>query len=281
MLTICSPCDLRNHCDHIRNGGKKIGVVPTMGYLHEGHLSLMRFAKQCADEVVVSIFVNPTQFGPNEDFAHYPRDLKSDLAKCVSEGVSVVFLPEVHDMYPSGAQTFVEVTELSSGLCGASRPGHFKGVATIVAKLFNIIGPCKAIFGEKDYQQLQVIHRMAHDLHFPVEVIGRPIVREQDGLAMSSRNAYLSADERKQATCLFRALSSLRDIVHAGQKHSAREAIGHIESCIRREKDARIDYIEVRNAITLEPEETIGQGNVFVALAVFIGKTRLIDNMIF
>ncbi len=275
-----SPAAVRRLCDDHRGRGQRVGLVPTMGYLHEGHLSLVRHARRLADYVVVSIFVNPTQFGPHEDLDHYPKDLPADLALCQQEGVDLVFTPEPEVMYPKTHPTTVEVEGLSQGLCGARRPGHFRGVCTVVTKLFNIIGPCVAVFGDKDYQQLQVIRRMAVDLDQPVEVVGSPIIREPDGLAMSSRNAYLTHQERRAATCLFRSLEAIQQQTLATGTLSAKQAISLAREIIEAEEGTQIDYIEVRDAEALTLSDTVGQSGAVVALAVRIGRTRLIDNRV-
>jgi pantoate--beta-alanine ligase len=278
IRTVVLPEEVGRVCDETRRGGGRVGFVPTMGYLHEGHLSLVRLARARADLVVVSIFVNPTQFGPSEDLSRYPRDLPGDLAKCEAAGADLVFTPEARRLYPEGHQTFVEVTGVSQGLCGASRPGHFRGVATIVAKLLNIVGPCVAVFGEKDYQQLLVVRRLVSDLDLPVEVVSGPIVREPDGLAMSSRNAYLGPEERRQATCLSRALAEVESLARARGGLSAEEAVAAARAIIEAQPLARIDYIEARDARTLAPAPRLGGGTAVLALAVFLGRTRLIDN---
>jgi len=278
MLELTDPAALFEVCETQRRVGDRVGLVPTMGYLHEGHLSLLRRARELADFVVVTIFVNPTQFGPNEDLDRYPRDRDGDLEKCLVEGVDCVFTPERDAIYPPGYQTHVEVERLSRPLCGATRPGHFRGVATVVTKLFNMVGPCVAVFGEKDYQQLQVIRRTARDLDQPVEVVGSPIIREPDGLALSSRNAYLDPSQRRQATCLHRSLQAVRMRARRGAL-TAQEAADVARGVIEAEPDARIDYVEVRDGVTLEPIETLQPGTL-VALAVFVGQTRLIDNMV-
>jgi len=261
----------------LKREGKKIAFVPTMGYLHQGHLSLVEGARQLGDVVVVSIFVNPTQFGPSEDFNRYPRDLEGDLKRLEPYRVEYVFYPSAREMYPKGYQTYVEVEELSKGLCGDFRPGHFRGVCTVVCKLFNIVQPDFAIFGEKDYQQLRVIERMTRDLNFPIQIIGMPTVREEDGLAMSSRNAYLSEGERKQALSLSQALFTCQELVRKGEKDSAmlKEKAQEI---ISQNSDARIEYIEVRDAYSLEPLEKIDRPAQML-LAVWVGNTRLIDNI--
>ena len=262
-----------------RGQGLSVGLVPTMGYFHEGHLALMRKALELNDRVVVSLFVNPTQFGPQEDLDRYPRDLERDVRLAQGVGVHALFTPTAQEMYPPGYSTFVEVEgSLTGGLCGASRPGHFRGVATVVTKLFNIIEPDTAVFGEKDFQQLQVIRRMVRDLDLKVEIVGHPIVREPDGLAMSSRNSYLSAQERRSALALFKALKMARKMVAEGVTR-ADEVKRAMEEAILSHPFTRIDYIFIGEPSTLEPTETIGPGTL-VALAVWVGETRLIDNMV-
>lgn len=258
-------------------GGRRVALVPTMGCLHEGHLVLVRRARELADVTVVSIFVNPTQFGPGEDFERYPRALERDRELLRAEGVDVLFAPTADEVYPPGFQTFVGVERLAEPLCGARRPGHFRGVATVVAKLFCAVEPDVAVFGEKDYQQLQVIRRMAADLDLPVAVEGVPTVREADGLAMSSRNAYLSAQERRSALGLFRALALAQELVAAGE-----ERPGVLEAAARavlEEGGLRIDYAQVRHPETLEPMERAAP-RALLALAAFAGTTRLIDNSV-
>jgi pantoate--beta-alanine ligase len=257
--------------------GKRIGLVPTMGYLHEGHLSLVRESKKRADVTVVSIFVNPTQFGPNEDFKKYPRDLEKDSAYLKKGGVDVLFLPEASEIYPPGYRTYVEVQGLQDRLCGRSRPGHFRGVATIVLKLFEIVGPDLAFFGAKDAQQVLIIKRMADDLDLGVEVVTCPIVREPDGLAMSSRNIFLTPEGRKAALVLSISLRWAERAVAAGER-DATAIVAGIRSVIEPEPLARVDYVEAVDPKTLEPVAEI-RGEVLVALAVFIGSTRLIDNV--
>lgn len=261
-----------------RRNGLRIAFVPTMGYFHEGHLSLMREGKKRGDILVVSIFVNPLQFGPSEDYARYPRDLQRDFQLAHQEGVDVVFVPDVEDMYGPNFQTFVEVTELQKPLCGQKRPGHFKGVTTVVTKLFNIVKPHVAIFGLKDYQQYLVIKRMVEDLNMDIEIIGMPTVREKDGLAASSRNAYLSPEERKAALCLFKALSEAKKAFLAGERRADR-LLNVAESVIQSEPLARLEYIELCDPSNLHPlKGEVKQG--LLALAVWVGSTRLIDNMI-
>jgi pantoate--beta-alanine ligase len=253
------------------------GFVPTMGYLHEGHLSLVRRARAENDRVAVSIFVNPTQFGPHEDYARYPRDLERDLRLLEPLGVDLVFVPSVEEMYPPGFQTWVIVEEVSRPLEGASRPGHFRGVAMVVAKLFNILQPDRAYFGQKDAQQTVVIRRMVQDLNIPVEIVICPTVREPDGLAMSSRNTYLNPEERRAATVLFRALQAAKARYEAGERDAERlrEAMREV---IRAEPLARIDYVSVAHPETLQELERV-EGPALLSLAVYIGTTRLIDNL--
>jgi pantoate--beta-alanine ligase len=254
-----------------------VGFVPTMGYLHEGHLSLVRAARQQNGHVVASIFVNPTQFGPNEDFERYPRDEERDLSLLRGEGVDAVFMPSVEEIYPEGASTFVEVEGLTDTLEGAHRPGHFRGVTTVVAKLFAIVRPTRAYFGRKDAQQLLVVRRMTRDLRFGIEIVGLPIVREPDGLAMSSRNAYLSPDERKAALVLSRALRRAGELSAAGERDAERLRAA-MRSLLGEEALARVDYVSVADAETLRELERI-DAPALVSLAVHIGATRLIDNI--
>jgi len=270
--------DMQARSEALRQAGKRIGFVPTMGYFHEGHLALMRKARKLSDVVVVSIFVNPTQFGPGEDYERYPRNLERDFKLAEAEGVDLLFAPSEEEMYPVGYQTYVEVSDLSRPLCGASRPGHFRGVATVVLKLFNIVKPHLAVFGEKDYQQLQVIKRMVRDLNLEVEIVPHPIVREPDGLAMSSRNVYLSPEERKSALCLYQALELARRRVPEGQR-DVPALKAELEEFISSHPHTRIDYVEFRDPETLE-EKGMVDGPTLLALAVFVGKARLIDNTI-
>lgn len=252
-----------------------VSLVPTMGALHGGHLSLLGPARE-ADRVVVSIFVNPTQFGPHEDLHRYPRPLEQDLSLLKERGVDAVFLPAVSEIYPEGYRTFVTVDELSSRLCGASRPGHFRGVATVVLKLFNIVRPHRAVLGQKDAQQTVILRRMVHDLNLDVELIVQPIVRETDGLALSSRNQYLNPEERKAATVLFRSLEFAKQASLRGQSRAAVLLRG-VRDLIESEPLARLDYAELVSADDLSPLEEV-TNHALLALAVFIGKTRLIDN---
>lgn len=276
MEIISDVAQMRRMARDWREEGQKIALVPTMGYFHEGHLSLMRYGRETADKVVVSLFVNPTQFGPNEDLARYPRDLERDAAMAREVGVDVLYTPPGEAMYPPGYQTYVTVEELSRGLCGASRPGHFRGVATVVLKLLNQVQPDTAIFGEKDYQQLQVIRRLVADLNVPVEIIGRPIVREADGLAMSSRNTYLSPEERASALCLFRAIRAARELVLSGAKSRA-SVLEAVKGIITATPHTDIDYLSLVHPDTLKEIDAIDH-EARLALAVRVGKTRLIDN---
>jgi pantoate--beta-alanine ligase len=269
---------LRKSLDAARGEGRSVGFVPTMGYLHEGHASLMRRARAECDVVCASVFVNPLQFGPGEDLAAYPRDLARDSALAESAGVDVLFVPSVDEMYPGGSiATTVRVAGVSATMEGASRPGHFEGVATVVAKLFNIVGPCRAYFGEKDYQQLLVVRRLVADLSFPVEVVGCPTVREPDGLALSSRNTYLGPDERRAATVLHRALQAGAAAVAAGERRpGAVEA--RMAAVVRAEPLAELDYARAVDAGTLERPDVL-TGEVRLLVAARVGPARLIDNM--
>lgn len=271
---------MRAKVEDLRRDGLKIAVVPTMGYLHEGHLSLLRAARRSADIVILTIFVNPTQFGPNEDLSRYPRDEAGDLAKAKTCGLDIAFCPEAVAMYPAGAQTFVEVRELSVPMCGEKRPGHFTGVATIVAKLFNLTRPHLAFFGEKDFQQLAVIRQMARDLDFGIDIVGMPIVREPDGLAMSSRNVYLSPDDRIAGLALSQGLAAAAEALANGERNAAR-LVALATAPIAAHSLCRVDYIELRDAATLQLIEEVTRPAV-LAMAVFVGMvpkvTRLIDN---
>jgi pantoate--beta-alanine ligase len=257
--------------------GKRVGFVPTMGALHEGHLSLIAAAKQKVDVVVVSIFVNPIQFGPSEDYTRYPRSLRKDKRCLKDMGVDVLFLPETSEMYPPGFKTFVEVEGLSRKLCGRSRPVHFRGVATVVTKLLNIVNPDAAFFGEKDFQQQLIIKQMVKDLDLPVEIVSLPTVREFDGLAMSSRNGYLTPRERKSATILYKALCLAKEEVKRGEKDPKR-ILFRMRSLIASEPGVRLDYAAAVDLDTLEEVKKVA-GKVLFALAVYLGKARLIDNM--
>ncbi len=264
-----------------RKDGKSIGFVPTMGALHEGHLSLIRRCASENDITVVSIFVNPTQFGPNEDYNRYPRDPEGDIKKAESSGANIIFMPTVEEMYPEGYSTFVEVTgDLVRGLCAPFRPGHFRGVTTVVTKLFNIVEPDRAYFGKKDYQQWRIIQRMVKDLNMPIEIIGCPTVREPDGLAMSSRNQYLKPEERDSALSLYRSLLLAKEKIKGGE-HNVQKIIKDMKEFIESHPHVKkVDYIEIVEAETLRPVSELKEGqNVLIALAVHVGSARLIDNM--
>ncbi len=278
MRIIESAGEMQQQAQTWREQGKRIVLVPTMGYLHEGHLALMRRAREAGDVVVISIFVNPTQFGAGEDLEKYPRDLDRDRRLAEGVGVDVAFVPGAAEMYPPGCQTFVEVTEISRFLCGKSRPTHFRGVTTVVAKLFNIVKPHAAVFGEKDFQQLAVIRRMVRDLNMDIEIIGHPIVREPDGLAMSSRNTYLSPEQRKDALRLSLALEGARKSVAGGEKRGGR-ILAEVVEILETGGGVRIDYAELRNPETLDGVVAV-EGPTLLALAAYVGVTRLIDNCI-
>lgn len=261
-----------------RKEGLSVGLVPTMGFLHEGHKSLILRAAAENDRVVVSDFVNPTQFGPGEDLESYPRDINRDAALCEEAGASVIFNPEPSEMYASDFSTYVNMENLSKGLCGKTRPIHFRGVCTVVSKLFNIVAPDRAYFGQKDAQQLAIIRRMVRDLNIDIEIVGCPIIREADGLAKSSRNTYLNPEERQAALCLSKAVRLGEKMAADGEK-DADKIVSEMISLIQAEPLAKIDYVEAVNGITIEPVKKI-EGTVLVAMAVYIGKTRLIDNFI-
>jgi pantoate--beta-alanine ligase len=259
-----------------REQGLRVVLVPTMGYFHRGHLSLMEYGRAAGDRLVVSLFVNPAQFGPHEDLERYPRDLERDADLARGVGADLLYTPASEAMYPPGYQTYVAVEQLSQGLCGASRPGHFRGVATVVLKLFNQVAPHLAVFGEKDYQQLAVVKRLAADLDLDLEVVGRPIVRESDGLAMSSRNTYLSPEERAAALCLYRSLIAARELVSTGARR--RESILEaVRPMIMSAPHTRIDYLALVDPETLREVETI-EGEARLLMAVWVGNTRLLDN---
>jgi pantoate--beta-alanine ligase len=277
MITICEIDELRAAVGGFRRDGHRIGFVPTMGALHEGHISLLRLARERASRVVASVFVNPAQFGPGEDFARYPRAPERDAALLAAAGCDLLFLPDVETIYPPGHSTFVEPGGPAEGLEGAHRPGHFRGVATVVCQLFNLVRPDVVVFGEKDAQQLAVVRRMVRDLHIPVEVVPGPTVREPDGLALSSRNAYLGPQERRAATALFRALDAARRAVANGERRGdAVRAV--LRDTLAGEPLARLDYAEVVDAESFRPVDTLA-GRVVLPLAVAIGGTRLIDNL--
>ena len=279
MLKLNKINEVKKYVAEWKKEGLTIGLVPTMGCLHEGHKSLIDRAVKENDKVIVSVFVNPTQFGPNEDFDNYPRSIENDVDLCNKAGVSIVFNPEPKEMYFDDACTYVNVENLTDGLCGAKREGHFRGGCTVVSKLFNISEATRAYFGEKDAQQLAVIKRMVRDLNFNVEIVGCPIVRESDGLAKSSRNKYLSKEERVEALALSKGLKKGKELLENGIRKTStiKETI---ENEIKKSPLSKIDYIEVVDSVTLEPVENI-ERDVLVAIAVFIGKTRLIDNFTF
>lgn len=270
--------EIRSEVNLRRAEGKSIGLIPTMGFLHEGHLSLVRESLRKTDCAIVSIFVNPAQFGPDEDFKQYPRDLERDVDILEKEGVEIVFLPDLEDMYPENYRTYVEVHDLQDKLCGRSRPGHFRGVCTVVLKLFQIVKPDIAFFGQKDAQQALILKKMVRDLNLRVDIDVLPIVREADGLALSSRNIYLSTEERNAALCLIKSLKKAEKMIDEGGRESGR-IIQAMREVINLEPLARIDYVEIVDLDNLNPLDKI-EGEALVALAVFIGKTRLIDNMI-
>lgn len=271
--------DVRTKVNEWKKQGLKVGLVPTMGYLHEGHKSLIERAVKENDRVVVSVFVNPIQFGPTEDLESYPRDLERDSKLCEEAGASLIFHPKKEEMYFDDFCTYVDMDGLTKGLCGKTRPIHFRGVCTVVSKLFNIVTPDRAYFGEKDAQQLAVIKRMVRDLSFGIEIVGCPIIREEDGLAKSSRNTYLSKEERQAATILSKSLKAAKKAIEDGEKDS-NKIVQIIEDMINTEKLAKIDYVETVNSLTMEHIDKI-EGSVLVAMAVYIGKTRLIDNFIY
>jgi len=270
---------MQSYSEGLRNRGKKIAFVPTMGYFHEGHLCLMKEAKKIADCVVVSIYVNPTQFGPKEDFSKYPRDFDRDLKMAESVNADVIFYPANKEMYPAAYQTYVEVEKVTQNLCGMSRPGHFRGVTTVCCKLFNIVKPHVAVFGKKDFQQYITIKRMVDDLNMDLQIIGVPTVRESDGLAMSSRNKYLKKNERPSALTLFKSLK-LAQRLYSGGERKASVIIGKVEDMINRAQYTAIDYIKICSTKTLKDVEEINSQSV-IALAVKVGATRLIDNHVF
>ncbi len=269
---------MRSASRAVRRAGQRLGFVPTMGALHEGHLSLVRAARANCDTVATSIFVNPTQFGPTEDLAKYPRSFDRDCELLEREGVAMLFAPTVEEMYPAGAVTWVTVDELSTKLDGRSRPGHFRGVTTVVSKLFHIVEPDAAFFGQKDAAQVAVLRRMVRDLNFPVEIVVCPIVREPDGLAMSSRNAYLDPTQRKQALVLHRSLKRIEELANAGEQNVP-ALIDAARQIFAEEPSVRLDYFEIVNPDTLDPVNDISAG-ALVAVAALVGTTRLIDNIL-
>jgi pantoate--beta-alanine ligase len=277
MITVTGVSEMKALVRKWKADGLTVGFVPTMGFLHEGHLSLVRESRRRSGATAVSIFVNPAQFGPHEDFSRYPRDFERDAALLEKEGVDVLFYPSVEEMYPAGYETYVEVRDLQDRLCGKSRPGHFRGVATIVLKLLNIAEPDLAFFGWKDAQQVVILRKMVSDLDVGTKIVACPLVREPDGLAMSSRNSYLSPEDRKAALILSRSLAEAERTVAAGER-SAEKVIARIRAGIEAEPLARIDYVEAVDMLNLEPVAEI-HGDVLIALAVFFGSTRLIDNI--
>lgn len=279
MNIVSSVADVRRQVKEWRRQGLSVGLVPTMGYLHEGHKSLIVRAVAENDRVVVSDFVNPTQFGPNEDLASYPRDIEADARLCEAAGAHLIFHPAPEDMYDPDFCTWVDMKSLTEGLCGKTRPIHFRGVCTVVSKLFHIVAPDRAYFGQKDAQQLAVIRRMVRDLNFDIEIVGCPIVREADGLARSSRNTYLNAEERKAALVLSRAVFLGRDMMEKGEREAS-AIIAAMKTCIEAEPLARIDYVEMVDAVSMQTVQR-AEGPVLCAMAVYIGKTRLIDNFLF
>ena len=278
MQTIQSVKEMQSHSIGLRSSGRLIGLVPTMGSLHEGHLSLIDIAKEKTDKVIVSIFVNPTQFGPNEDFDKYPRTLKEDSEKCQERGADIVFNPSIQEMYPEGYSTFVEEEQISSGLCGVSRPHHLRGVTTVCLKLFNITRPDIAVFGQKDAQQCAVIRKMVLDLNIPAEIVVGPTQRDTDGMATSSRNAYLSDKQRKEALNISKSLQIARDMVNSGTKSVDRivaEVIHHLSHSRR----IRVIYVQVVDRNTMEPAREILPGTQQLCVAAWVDQTRLIDNI--
>ena len=271
--------EVRNEVKNWRKQGMSVGLVPTMGYLHEGHKSLIERACKENDKVVVSVFVNPTQFGPGEDLATYPRDIQRDAALCEDAGAALIFNPEPEEMYFDDFHTYVTMESLSDELCGKTRPIHFRGVCTVVSKLFHIVAPDRAYFGQKDAQQLAIIKRMVRDLNFDIEIVGCPIVREEDGLAKSSRNTYLNPEERKAALVLSKAVYLGQELIQKGERN-ADVIVEKMKQLIEEEPLAKIDYVQAVYAVSIQPVAEI-KGTVLVAMAVYIGKTRLIDNFIY
>ncbi len=270
--------DLRQALDKARRANLSVGLVPTMGCLHEGHLSLIKKAKAESAFVVVSIFVNPTQFGPHEDFSKYPRTMADDQALCEKVGADLIFAPSVENFYASNASTWVDVEKISDGLCGTFRPGHFRGVATVVAMLFNAVQPQVAVFGRKDLQQLAVIQRMVRDLNFPVKIIGHETVREPNGIALSSRNRYLTPEELKKAAAIPAALQVAKKLLHAGEKQSS-VILAAVRDHLATEPSIALQYLAIVNRESMEVVETVSAGHCAIALACHLGKTRLIDNL--
>jgi len=278
MRIIESIAEMQQAAEGWRCDGKRIGLVPTMGYLHEGHLELMRSLRPQCDVLVISIFVNPAQFAPNEDFERYPRDLERDIRLASAVGVDIGFMPQVAEIYPEGYQTYVTVTEVAAPLCGRSRPIFFRGVATVVAKLFHMVKPHVAVFGEKDFQQLVTVRRMVQDLNMEIEIIGHPTVREADGLAMSSRNAYLTPEQRQKAVRLNQSLRRAQALVQGGEQ-AGEVILNKVREVLDEDNDVRIDYAELCDPTTLQPVTRV-EGPTLLALAVHVGVARLIDNAI-
>ncbi len=278
MRIIESIAEMQQAAEAWRCEGKRIGLVPTMGYLHEGHLELMRALRDHSDVLVASVFVNPAQFGPGEDLARYPRDLEQDIRLMTETRVDIAFIPQVKEMYPDGYQTFVNVTEVTASLCGRSRPAFFRGVATVVTKLFNIVRPHAAIFGEKDFQQLVTIRRMVQDLNMDIEIVGHPIIREVDGLAMSSRNTYLTPELRQKAIRLNRSLREAQALVQRGET-TGEVILNKVRQILAEDDDVRIDYVQLCDPGALQEVAQIA-GPALLALAVHVGVARLIDNAI-
>ena len=279
MKIISTVAEMQSFSENLRREARRLAFVPTMGYLHEGHLALMREARKRGDCVVVSIYVNPTQFGPNEDLSKYPRDFERDRALCEGVGVDVIFYPSNGDMYPPHYQTYVDLGEVTQNLCGLSRPGHFRGVATVCAKLFNMVKPHVAVFGRKDFQQLVVIKTMVRDLNMDLEIVGLQTVREPDGLAMSSRNIYLKPEERESALSLNRSLKLAKDLYDKGER-DAGKIIGAVSQMIESFPHTKIDYVQICDTTTMQDVGVI-QTEAVIALAVKVGSARLIDNYVF
>jgi pantoate--beta-alanine ligase len=279
MKVITTIKEMKEFSSRARGTGKTIAFVPTMGFFHDGHLSLMREGRKRGDLLVVSLFVNPTQFAPHEDFKNYPRDFEKDRRMTEEAGTDILFAPEVDEMYPSDHQTLVQVEKVTRNLCGRSRPTHFRGVTTVVMMLFEIVMPHVAVFGEKDYQQLVTIRQMVRDLHMGVEVVGMPTVRETDGLAMSSRNTYLLPEERRAALSLYRSLQRAKDLLQKGEQRASR-IVGEMNGILQSEPLVRMDYVQICDADTLQDVARI-DGDVVIALAAYVGKTRLIDNLVY
>jgi pantoate--beta-alanine ligase len=279
MEVIKTVKEMKAFSSQARGAGKVIAFVPTMGFFHEGHLSLMREGRRRGDLLIVSLFVNPTQFAPHEDLKNYPRDFERDCQMAEEVGTDILFAPEVDEMYPPDHQTSVQVEKVTRNLCGRSRPAHFRGVTTVVMMLFEIVTPHVTIFGEKDYQQLVTIRQMVRDLHISVEVVGMPTVREPDGLAMSSRNTYLPPEQRKAALSLYRSLQRARELLQKGEQRASR-ILDEMNGILRSEPLVRMDYVQICDAYTLQDVDRI-EGDVVVALAAYLGKTRLIDNLVY